>query len=59
MIPNTALSWPLVVILTAILAGASFLGHDHVITGDVVAGIYGAIVSGVTVGHFSTTTQPS
>jgi len=54
MLPNT-LTWPLVVILLGILGGASFLGHDHVLTGDVVAGIYAGIVSAVTVGHFSTT----
>jgi hypothetical protein len=59
MIPNTsALSWPLVAILAAILAGASFLGHDHVLSGEFVASIYAAVVSAVTVGHFSTTNAP-
>lgn len=51
---TSALSWPLVALFGMILAGASFLGYEHVLTGSVVAGIYGAVVSGGAVGHFAT-----
>lgn len=51
--PVTTLTYPLVAILACILAGASFLGYSHDLSSQVVATIYGAVISGVTVGHFT------
>jgi TM2 domain-containing membrane protein YozV len=50
---GTTVNWPLVAILCAVLAGASFLGWDHVLAGEVVAGIYTAVLTAVGVGHFA------
>jgi hypothetical protein len=55
MLPN-ALSYPLVIMLCAILAGASYLGIDGVFSGEIVAGIYSGILGAVTAGHFALTT---
>lgn len=48
-----AITWQVAIILLAVLGGVSFLGYEHVVTGDFVGTIYGAIVGAVTVGHFA------
>lgn len=50
----SSLTYPLVIMLCAILAGASYLGIDHVLSGEFVAGIYSGVLGAVTVGHFAT-----
>lgn len=52
--PTTTLTYPLTLLLLGVLAGVSFLGVDHVLSGEVVAGIYTGVLSAVTVGHYST-----
>lgn len=52
---TSALSYPLALVLACVLAGATFLGYNHDLAAGVVAGIYSAILSGVLVGHFTTT----
>lgn len=52
---SSALSYPLAIVLAVVLAGATFLGYEHDLTQGVVAGIYSAVLSGVLVGHFTTT----
>lgn len=47
------LSWEVVLIVIAALAGATFLGYEHDLDAQVVGGIYTAILSGVLVGHFT------
>lgn len=54
--PQT-LTWPVVVILGFVLAGVSFLGYDHILSGQFVASIYAAIAGAVTAGHFATVNQ--
>lgn len=45
-------------IVLAILGGATFLGHDHVLTADAVSGIYTGVLGAVLVGHFTTRGTP-
>jgi hypothetical protein len=52
---SSALSWPLVAMLLGILAGASFLGYDHILSAGFVGTIYGAVLATAGVGHFATT----
>lgn len=52
---SSSLSYPLAIVIGCIIAGATFLGYNHDLAAGVVAGIYGAILSGTLVGHFSTT----
>lgn len=54
MLPTT-ITWPMVTVIGMLLAGVSFLGYEHVVTGDLIGTIYGAVASGSIVGHFATT----
>lgn len=54
MIGQTTISYPLVLLMCAIIGGASFLGYEHVLDGQTIGALYGSIVTGVTVGHFTT-----
>lgn len=51
------LSWQLVVILLALLGGVSFLGYEHDLSEQTISAIFGAVSSGVLVGHFTTKGQ--
>lgn len=51
---SSSLSYPLAIVIACVLAGATFLGYNHDLAAGVVAGIYGAVLSGTLVGHFST-----
>lgn len=53
----STVSYPLAIVIACVLAGASFLGYQHVLTGDFVGSIYGGIVGGITVGHFANTSS--
>jgi hypothetical protein len=50
---TSSISWQIVVLVLAVLGGSTFLGYEHVLTGDVVAGVYTAVLSGALVGHFT------
>jgi len=52
---SSALTYPLAIVCACVLAGATFLGYNHDLSSAVVASIYTAIISGVLVGHYSTT----
>lgn len=59
MFGGTTLTYPMVLLFVIVLAGASFLGYEHVLTGQVIAGIYSGVISGAAVGHFATTGKNS
>lgn len=46
------LSWPVTLIVLAILGGSTFLGYEHTVNADAVLSIYSTIIGGVLVGHF-------
>jgi hypothetical protein len=54
MIGQTTISYPLVLLLLGVIVAASFLGYEHVLDGQTIGTLFGAIVTGGTVGHFTT-----
>lgn len=52
MLPTT-ITWPMVAVIAMLLGGTTFLGYEHVLTGDFVGTIYGAVATGTIVGHFA------
>ena len=55
----TTISYPLAFIVMVVVAGASFLGYEHVLDGQTIGTLFGAIITGVTVGHFTAKGSPS
>lgn len=50
---GTSITYPLAFIVLVVVGGASFLGYEHVLDGQTIGTLFGAIVTGVTVGHFT------
>jgi hypothetical protein len=46
------ITYPLAFLIAIVVAGASFLGYEHVLDGQTIGTLFGAIVTGATVGHF-------
>lgn len=52
--PQLGLTWQIVVLVLAVLGGATFLGYTHDLSAQVVGGLYLGVISAVLVGHYST-----
>lgn len=53
MTPPT-ITYPLALLMCIVIGGASFLGYEHVLDGQTIGALFGSIVTGITVGHFTT-----
>lgn len=54
MPPVPPITWQIVALLLAVIAGVTFLGYEHDVGSDLIGAVYTGILSAVLVGHFAT-----
>lgn len=53
MLGGQTITYPLALVIVVVVAGISFLGYEHVLDGQTIGTLFGAIVTGTAVGHFT------